>query len=135
MPIPDKEVNRTILLTARHQVTGVLFHFSKRMLFQKMHGTLRAAECRFFIVEKSVVMVYNKLLNFAGVTKRSHSAEFEGGNRYESQICKKIPLHWVYCFCGAVCFIYDFTASCFMLYLPCRRCYYSLRLAHVWQMS
>jgi hypothetical protein len=25
-------------------------------------GTLRAAECRFFIVEKSVVMVYNKLL-------------------------------------------------------------------------
>ncbi len=27
-----------------------------------------AAECRFFIVEKSVVMVYNKLLNFAGVT-------------------------------------------------------------------
>ncbi len=26
-----------------------------------------AAECRFFIVEKSVVMVYNKLLNFAGV--------------------------------------------------------------------
>ena len=101
----------------------------------KQQGTLRAAECRFFIVEKSVVMVYNKLLNFAGVTKRSHSAEFEGGNRYESQICKKIPLHWVYCFCGAVCFIYDFTASCFMLYLPCRRCYYSLRLAHVWQMS
>ena len=34
------------------------------MLFQKMQGTLRAAECRFFIVEKSVVMVYNKLLNF-----------------------------------------------------------------------
>ena len=33
-----------------------------------MQGTLRAAECRFFIVEKSVVMVYNKLLNFAGVT-------------------------------------------------------------------
>ena len=25
-----------------------------------------AAECRFFIVEKSVVMVYNELLNFAG---------------------------------------------------------------------
>ena len=68
MPIPDKEVNRTILLTARHAPgDGRFFHFSKSMLFQKMQGTLRAAECRFFIVEKSVVMVYNKLLNFAGV--------------------------------------------------------------------
>ena len=32
-----------------------------------MIGTLRAAECRFFIVEKSAVMVNNKLLNFSGV--------------------------------------------------------------------
>ena len=35
-----------------------------------------AAECRFFIVEKSVVMVYNKLLNFAGVTGSSWQAGF-----------------------------------------------------------
>ncbi len=35
---------------------------------QNPQGTLRAAECRSFIVEKSVVMVYNKLLNFSGVT-------------------------------------------------------------------
>jgi len=31
-----------------------------------MKGTLQHAECLFFVVEKSVVMVYNKLLNFAG---------------------------------------------------------------------
>ena len=38
-----------------------------------------AAECRFFIVEKSVVMVYNKLLNFAGVTGDPGKSGFEGG--------------------------------------------------------
>ena len=48
---------------------------------QNLQGTLRAAECRFFIVEKSVVMVYNKLLNFAGVTGRSRRAEICGGKR------------------------------------------------------
>ncbi len=37
------------------------------------------AECRFFIVEKSVVMVYNKLLNFAGVTGDPGKSGFEGG--------------------------------------------------------
>ena len=36
-----------------------------------------AAECRFFIVEKSVVMVYNKLLNFADVTRDPDESRFE----------------------------------------------------------
>ena len=45
------------------------FDFKPILKQQKnQQGTLRAAECRFFIVEKSVVMVYNKLLNFSGVT-------------------------------------------------------------------
>ena len=34
-------------------------------------GTLRAAECRFFMVEKPADMRYNKLHNFSDVTGRS----------------------------------------------------------------
>ena len=33
----------------------------------EQQGALQTVERRFFIVEKSVVMVYNKLINFAGV--------------------------------------------------------------------
>ncbi len=42
-----------------------------------------AAECRFFIVEKSVVMVYNKLLNFAGVTGDFDDSWFRERYAYE----------------------------------------------------
>jgi len=38
-------------------------------------GTLQAAECR-FLVEKSMVMVYNKLLDFAGVTRKTRKSGF-----------------------------------------------------------
>ena len=37
-------------------------------MYRGDEGTLRAVECRFFIVEKSVVMVYNKPLHYTGVT-------------------------------------------------------------------
>ena len=44
-----------------------------------------AAEYRFFIVEKSVVMVYNKLLNFAGVTGDYGELRFRERNTYEKR--------------------------------------------------
>lgn len=37
------------------------------MIEMYMHGTLQAAECRFIIVEKTVVEVYNKFLDYIGV--------------------------------------------------------------------
>ena len=52
-------------------------------LSQNQQGTLRTAECRFFIVEKSVVMVYNKLPNFAGVTGDYSDSWFRERYAYE----------------------------------------------------
>ena len=42
-----------------------------------------AAECRFFIVEKSVVMVYNKLLEYSGVTGDYSDSWFRERYAYE----------------------------------------------------
>ena len=53
------------------------------LTFKPFNHKVSKALCRsrvpFFIVEKSVVMVYNKLLNFAGVTGDPGKSGFEGG--------------------------------------------------------
>lgn len=46
------------------------------------NGTLRAAECRFFIVEKSADMRYNKLINYAGVTGSSRQDRICGYEKW-----------------------------------------------------
>ena len=64
----------------------------KRRILQKnrKQATLIArhsASCRvlFFVLEKSVVMVYNKLLNFAGVTGDYGQLRFRERNAYEKR--------------------------------------------------
>ena len=44
-------------------------------------GALQTAERRFFIVEKSADMRYNKLLNFAGVTRDPGMSVFSKGEK------------------------------------------------------
>ena len=52
----------------------------------KQHKTLRrSANCgaSIFIVEKSLVMVYNKLINYVGVTGDFDDSRFRERNAYE----------------------------------------------------
>ena len=53
------------------------------LVYRGNEGTLRAVECRFFIVEKSADMGYNKLLNYAGVTGDYSDSRFRERNAYE----------------------------------------------------
>jgi hypothetical protein len=51
----------------------------------KIRKALCHSRVPFFIVEKSVVMVYNKLLNFTGVTGDYGELRFRERNAYEKR--------------------------------------------------
>ena len=61
------------------------------------------AECRFFIVEKSADMRYNKLLIFSGVTGRSRQCRTRGGFAMKKAIIAMLVMFFLVVWpCGGI---------------------------------